>query len=141
MTLRRSIWIGLLPLIATVAATTSQTRSDEYPSLNVAPVCHGIESQSSLEEGLPTETFDDCVKAEQADREALIKEWSTFSSDDRKHCIAEATMGGSSSYTELVTCLEMARDVRKIRSEADTSSAAGLGTRPAPVTHRQPTRQ
>ena len=26
-------------------------------------------------------------------------------------------MGGLSSYTELITCLEMARDVRKLRSE------------------------
>ncbi len=45
----------------------------------------------------------------------MIQEWSTFSASDRKHCIAEATMGGELSYTELVTCLEMARDVRKLR--------------------------
>ena len=45
----------------------------------------------------------------------MKNEWSTFSASDKKHCIAEATMGGESSYTELVTCLEMARDVRKLR--------------------------
>jgi hypothetical protein len=27
-------------------------------------------------------------------------------------------MGGDSSYTELLTCLEMARDVRTLRTEA-----------------------
>jgi hypothetical protein len=27
-------------------------------------------------------------------------------------------MGGQSSYTELITCLEMARDVRKLHQEA-----------------------
>ncbi len=42
-------------------------------------------------------------------------EWSTFSAADKKHCIAEATMGGESSYTDLITCLEMARDVRKLK--------------------------
>jgi len=123
MTLRRSIWIGVLPFAAIVTGAVSPTRSDEYPNLNVVPLCHGIVDQSSLEEGLPSVTFDDCVKAEQADRETMIKEWSTFSSGDRTHCIAEATMGGSSSYTELITCLEMARDVRKIHSEADISSS------------------
>ena len=64
----------------------SPTRSDEYPTLNVVPLCHGIVDQSSLEEGLPSVTFDDCVKAEQADRDAMIKEWSTFSSQDALHC-------------------------------------------------------
>jgi hypothetical protein len=54
------------------------------------------------------------MKAEQEDRQTMIKEWSTFSSSDRQHCIAEATMGGESSYTDLVTCLEMARDVRHL---------------------------
>jgi hypothetical protein len=141
MTRRKSIWIGVLPLTAIIIGAVSPTRSDEYPNLNVAPLCHGIVGQSSLEEGLPTVTFDDCIKAEQADREAMIKEWSTFSSGDRTHCIAESTMGGSSSYTELITCLEMARDVRRIHSDADTSPAAGPGMRPAPMGHRQPKQQ
>ena len=60
-------------------------------------------------------TLKECLDAEQADRETMKNEWSTFSAADKKHCIAEATMGGESSYTELVTCLEMARDVRKLR--------------------------
>jgi hypothetical protein len=32
-------------------------------------------------------------------------------------------MGGESSYTDLLTCLEMTRDVRKLHSEANNSSA------------------
>jgi hypothetical protein len=44
----------------------------------------------------------------------MIKVWSTFSADDKRHCIAETIMGGKSSYTELITCLEMARDVRAL---------------------------
>ncbi len=63
-------------------------------------------------------TFNECMKAELNDRETMIREWSTFSSDDKKHCIAEATIGGDSSYTDLITCLEMARDVRALRSAA-----------------------
>jgi hypothetical protein len=46
----------------------------------------------------------------------LRKEWSTFSTDDKKHCVVESQMGGEASYTELMTCLEMARDVRTLRS-------------------------
>ena len=112
-------------------------RSDQYPVLDVAPVCHGIANQSDLEAGLRATNFDECVKGEQDNREAMIKEWSTFNSDDKTHCIAETTMGGESSYTELITCLEMARDVRNLRNGTDKSSAPAAT--PAPVGHRQPT--
>ena len=49
-------------------------------------------------------------------------------------------MGGESSYTDLLTCLEMARDVRKLHSEADNSSKPAPQVPPAPTGHRQPTR-
>src|SRR5215469_4766111 len=42
-------------------------RSDQYPVLNVAPVCHGIASQSSLEAGLRNTSFDECMKGEESD--------------------------------------------------------------------------
>ena len=92
-------------------------QSDELPVLNVLPVCRGITSQGAapLQAGDRSVTLKQCLDAEQADRETMKSEWSTFSAADKKHCIAEATMGGESSYTELVTCLEMARDVRKLR--------------------------
>jgi len=126
-------------ILAALGLSASPTRSDEYPTLNVAPVCHGITDQPDLQEGLRKVSFDQCIQAEQLDRETMIKEWSTFSADDRRHCIAEATMGGESSYTELVTCLEMARDVRKLHSEAASSSAPAQQGLPAPAGHRQPT--
>jgi hypothetical protein len=114
-------------------------RPDEYPTLDVAQVCHGITEQSDLEAGLFQTSFDQCIKAEQATREQIIKQWSQFSADEKTHCIAEATMGGDSSYTELLTCLEMARDVRQLHSQANSSSAPAQQVPPAPVGHRQPT--
>jgi hypothetical protein len=101
-------------VLAFLSFSISPARSDQYPVLDVAPVCHGIASQSDLEAGLRVTDFDQCMKGEQSDREAMIKDWSTFNSDDKRHCIAETTMGGESSYTDLVTCLEMSRDVRKL---------------------------
>jgi hypothetical protein len=138
MTPFRGMWIGALTIVAVAMGMPSSARSDEYPVLNVTPLCEGITAQSAapLQEGFHSVTVHECVKAEQADRETMIKEWSTFSSDDKKHCIAEATMGGESSYTELVTCLEMARDVRQLKSE--TASSASTQTVPGPAGHRQP---
>ena len=134
-------YFGALIGSALLSVSISQARSDQYPVLNVAPVCHGIANQSGLEAGLGSTTFDACVKGEQETREAMIKEWSTFNSDDLAHCKTETTMGGESSYTELATCLEMSRDVRKMRSEPNNSSAPAPQGLSAPVGHRQPTGQ
>ncbi len=104
---------AVLVLPALLVGSVS-ARSDRFPKLNVSPLCRGITDQSTLQLGFRTVTFDECMKAEQEDRQAMIKEWSTFSSSDKQHCIAEATMGGEFSYTDLITCLEMARDVRHL---------------------------
>ena len=109
--------------LAALGVSVSPARSDQYPTLNTTQVCHGITEQSDLEAGLRQTSFDQCMQAEQADRETMIKEWSTFTADERVHCVAETTMGGESSYTELITCLEMARDVRQLHSQGNSSSA------------------
>jgi hypothetical protein len=92
-------------------------QSDELPVLNVLPLCRGIVSQGDapLQAGDRSVTVEECLKAEQDDRATMKQEWSTFSASDRKNCIAESTMGGESSYTDLLTCLEMARDVRQMK--------------------------
>jgi len=128
-----------IAVLASLTVSVSPTRSDEYPTLNVAPICHGITNQSDLQEGLRKVSFDQCLQAEQVDRETMIKEWSTFSADDKRHCIALATTGGESSYTELLTCLEMARDVRELHRQASNSSAPVQQGLSAPPGHRQPT--
>jgi hypothetical protein len=90
-------------------------RSQSIPNLNVKPVCRGIAQQAAnpSETGGPDLTFGACVKNEQAMRKRLIGEWSTFSRSERTNCIGEQ-MGGMASYTDLVSCLEMAKDARQL---------------------------
>src|SRR5215472_9696122 len=120
-------------------------QSDQIPFLDVNPVCHGIAMQGELEAGLQRTSFQQCVKSEQDTREQIKKEWSTFTTSDKSDCVALAKTGGESSYTELITCMEMARDVRKLHEDqqkgSDTSSAPVQQGLPAPVGHRQPTSQ
>jgi hypothetical protein len=114
--------IGIFPAIL---GSILSARSDEIPNLDVRRLCRGIASQATdpLAGGEPTVTFDRCMSAEQADREELKKVWSTFSADDKKHCVAETKMGGESSYTELITCLEMALAVRSERADRSHNDA------------------
>jgi hypothetical protein len=125
-------------VLAALCLSGLSARSDDIPTLDVNPVCHGIAMQGELEAGLQQTSFQQCVQSEQAVREEVKKEWSTFSTADKTHCVALAKTGGESSYTELLTCMEMARDVRKLHSEADNPSAPVPVGLPAPVGHRQP---
>ena len=75
----------------------------------------GIAMQGELEVGLQQTSFQQCVQSEQDVREQLKKQWSTFTTSDKTHCVSLAKTGGESSYTELITCMEMARDVRTRR--------------------------
>jgi hypothetical protein len=106
--------------IASIALFTSTllAESDDVPILNVEPLCHGIAAQAAnpTETGGPDLTFKACVTSERAVRNDLAKSWPSFAAADKGHCVRLANTGGESSYTELITCLEMARDVRKLHS-------------------------
>jgi hypothetical protein len=54
------------------------------------------------------------MKSETAVRDQLVKQWPTFKASDRANCIGESNAGDMPSYTDLLTCLQMARDVSKI---------------------------
>src|SRR5262250_578498 len=122
--------------MAMIMPAILSARSDDIPTLDVNPVCRGIATQGELEAGLQQTSFQQCVQSEQSTREQIKKEWSTFSAADKSHCVALAKTGGESSYTELITCMEMARDVRKLRSDANSLSEQNIPS--APVGHRQP---
>jgi hypothetical protein len=80
--------------------------ADSVPDLNVEQVCDGIAKQGGV-------TFRDPAVARE--KRSCI---------DSVSCVNESRMGGESSYTELLTCLEMARDVRNMRSEAEGKGKA-----------------
>jgi hypothetical protein len=119
------------------SAIYDTARSDDIPTLDVNPVCHGIAMQGELEAGLQQTSFEQCVKSEQDTREQIKKEWSTFTTADKTDCVTLAKTGGESSYTELITCMEMARDVRELRKNANALPEQSIP--PAPVGHFQPT--
>jgi hypothetical protein len=118
-------------VILIIGPAIAWAASEGVPKLDVRPVCRGIASQSAdpgVGEKNQTEAFRQCIESEQAVFEQLKREWSAFSAEDRRHCVTLATTGGESSNTELLTCLEMARDVRALRS-----AASGVeGTRQTP---------
>jgi len=116
----------ILPSVLALGAHLFTPVADSVPVLDVEPVCQGIAVQggSSFHDPAVAKEKQNCLQGEKETRDELVKRWSTFSAADKNHCINESKMGGDSSYTELLTCLEMARDVRNLRTEQDNPATA-----------------
>jgi hypothetical protein len=54
-----------------------------------------------------------CMADEQEARDKLVKSWPKFNITDRLTC-SRTMMDFEPTYTELLTCLEMANDARKL---------------------------
>lgn len=111
----------MLPTALALGAQLLMPIADSVPVLNVQQVCDGIAQQGGVTFHDPQigQERKDCLDSEKSTREELVKQWSSFMAADKVACTNEAEMGGDSSYTELLTCLEMARDVRTLQKEAD----------------------
>jgi len=112
----------ILPSVLALGAQMLVSVADNVPNFNIEPVCQGIAVQggTNYRDTSIAQSKQDCINSEREVRQQLVKQWSTFSANDKRDCVNEASMGGESSYTELLTCLEMARDVRKLGSASET---------------------
>jgi hypothetical protein len=108
--------------------------ADSVPVLNVDQVCQGIAQQGGVtfHDSAVADEKKNCLDSEQAIRDELSKEWGSFAPADKTACTNESRMGGESSYTELLTCLEMARDVRTMRTEQEEPNARPAPAKPKP---------
>jgi hypothetical protein len=87
--------------------------ADPVPTFNVEPSCQSAASGSI---GIKQD-MSSCLADEKGAREQLVKEWSGFNAADQGLCTRLSKTGGSPTYTELLVCLEMARDARKLPKE------------------------
>jgi hypothetical protein len=114
----------LLHLPIAILATLSPIPvSDTVPTFDVARECR-------LEAG-STGEFDRCSRDEAAALEQLKNEWVRFVGTDKKACVGETTIGGFASYVELLTCLEMARDVVSTSPTNPAAKSGSSSTQPA----------
>jgi hypothetical protein len=93
---------------------------DRVPDLNFEPICR---DQAAESQGVKNESVI-CIQDEKAARDQLAKKWDEFASADRTRCVRMSTAGRTASYIEVLTCLEMDRDAKKLRQGADAGIAA-----------------
>src|ERR1043165_7181808 len=95
-------------VLAAASLTAISAYAADVPTLDVSKTCKPIANDRSF-----AIDSDRCFKTENEARDQLAREWANFPAADRGICTQTATMGGTASYVEMITCLEMKRHVAK----------------------------
>jgi hypothetical protein len=99
--------------------------ADKVPELKVEPSCRAA-MKATVGPGNRNENA--CIQDEKAARSALEKEWGQFTADQKSHCMRLLNAGGSPSYVELLTCVEMGKAVKDLKTQRTTAQQ-----KPAPA--------
>ena len=101
------------PLLAVpVALHLIAASGDGVPTLDVRPSCRAAAAAQITS----TDRMQTCMAGEQDAHDQLVKAWTEFNIADRSSCV-RTMMDFEPTYTELLTCLEMASDARKLPEE------------------------
>jgi len=98
----------LIPIATLVLGSHVALAADTLPKFDPAPSCRSAAAASVM----TGRTTDNCVADENNARDLLQNSWSQYSAADKSHCDTLVKTGGSPSYVELLSCLEMSRDAR-----------------------------
>jgi hypothetical protein len=108
----------LIPATAlALAVQLTAALADGVPHYNLEPLCRGIAQQggmSLLPNQSPKKDYKSCIASEMKVRHQLAKLWPTFKASNKANCIGENSAGGLSSYTGLLSCLQMAQEASKM---------------------------
>jgi hypothetical protein len=110
---------ALLPVLVT--ATHVILVADRVPELNIEPSCRAATTSAVT----ANRTEDACKQDEQRARDQLQKQWASFEPAQKARCTSLSHRGGSPSYVELLTCLEVAKSAKELPEGAKMKGDAG----------------
>jgi hypothetical protein len=99
------------PLYAALLSTVVLV-ADGVPAFDVAAHCRRVASEAA-----PIGDPQACLHEEQEARAQLVAQWTQFPAADRTYCRQLTTLGAEPTFTELLTCLELRREARRLRDK------------------------
>ena len=108
--------------LAILGAQSTLAVADNLPRIRVEALCKARSAADKMM-GIPeSETVPDCVQDEKAAKEKLDTLWGASASPVRARCKSDAIVLGTLSYLDLLTCIQMADDVKL---DSSTTKASG----------------
>jgi hypothetical protein len=109
---------------AALGAGVLLAASQPVPSFDVDPSCSAAARQSPTPDYMAI-----CRATEEKARTAIVQQWAKVSAEEQAKCIPLATTGGTPTYTELLTCIELMREAKRLRAQESvppTTSGQGV---------------
>ncbi len=103
---------AILPIL--VASAHLLLVSDTVPQLNITPSCQAAAKAAVT----LNRSVESCVRSENEARDKLQQEWSQYTDEQQGHCVRLSSLGGSPSYIELLTCLEIDKQSKTLPAES-----------------------
>ena len=112
-----------LPAIIVAASLVIATPSvafaaDELPKFDTSKSCQAAFSAYT---GADKARYDTCLKEETDAGAQIGSTWAQWPPRDRTHCAQLAALGGTPSYVEMLTCLQIARDTKTLPTDIKKS--------------------
>src|ERR1700749_2427621 len=109
--IRTSMSLGVLLLLATPPAFAGERE------INVKAVCDTRSADAKDLQIPPDQSDEDCIRDEDAARRQLDALWASTSVSIRNRCQADARSLGTLDYFDLLSCLEIAQDLKSVSQE------------------------
>jgi hypothetical protein len=102
--LRAVVLLAVLLLLFTPPAL------GRMPELNVKAICESRSADAKMMHSVPLESTADCVLSEEAAKQELSILWASTSALLRNRCESDARSLGTTSYLDLLTCIQITED-------------------------------
>ena len=84
--------------------------ADRVPEFNIDPACRAAATAAIA----PNRDAEACKRDELIARGKLNDQWGQYAPAQQAHCVSLSKLGGSPSYVELLTCLELAKAAKAL---------------------------
>jgi hypothetical protein len=82
------------------------------PKLSVQAICKSREADARILRSTPDQSFADCTHDEEAAKDQLSNVWASTSASIRNQCESDAHSLGTTSYLDLLTCIQMEEEMK-----------------------------
>jgi len=97
-----------LSMLALLGQPVAIGASEKVPVLNVEALCKATVEDDKANGIADPQDFSTCMEDEKKAQQQLGAIWATSPGDVRNHCETTASIEGSQSYVDLLTCLQAA---------------------------------
>jgi len=99
--------LGKTVVVLAIAALSIKAAlaADAVPQFDIHRLCRS----APIEPAMTKRDAPSCENDENSARTKVESDWAQYSSAERARCVRLVTLGGSPSYVELATCLEMSK--------------------------------